>query len=292
MPSHLTYKRSAVVLPLDASFRFSCTSSEGAILMLESQMSRETALQEVNFRDYLRSHCRSWFRWALGKGVPVQFGDLMLVTECSKTAAWASAVYSQSSSDFGLTFSVGGAFLPVPNSLGVSAGYGYERFGSVQHKRSQRVIAPSDIERISNDQTVFIKAYRPGLRESFSQSFASKVMKLMNRSTRGRQTQDSESSPSAPGEGSSPNPGGLSSNSQPNFDIDSEDPIEDFDFVSSLFPEHPVRFQVRIILSTYTNTFLCHTGFSSYLSFACTYDRGQSAWRSQFVYSHIIHVDN
>ena len=174
--------------------------------MLESQMSRKTALQEVNFQEYLCKHCRSWYRWALEKGIPVQFGDIMLVTECSKTTAWASAVYSQCSSDFGLLFSVGGVFSPIPNNLGVTMGH--ERSGSVQHRRSQCMIGLSDVESICNDQTVFIKAYRPGLRESFSQSFASTVTKLINQSPRRHQIQDPPSSPSAPRLGGSPTHGG------------------------------------------------------------------------------------
>ena len=212
------------------------------------------------------------------KGIPVQFGDIMLVTECSKTAAWASAVYSQCSSDFGLTFSVGGAFLPIPNNnLGVTVGS--ERSGSVQHRRSQRVIGPSDVEGISNDQTIFIKAYRPGLGESFYRSFASTVrrMMVMNRSPKRHQMQDPGSSPSTPSADGSPTSGRQPPGLQPSSSDESEKPAEDFDFVSSLSPECPVRFQPRVI-RTHADLFylFIYSGFPSCCCFACAYDDGQS----------------
>lgn len=49
-------------------------------------MSRQQALHETLFKNYLLQHCLSWYDFARDIDVQVEFGDVtMLVTECSKT---------------------------------------------------------------------------------------------------------------------------------------------------------------------------------------------------------------
>jgi len=204
--------------------------------MLETQMSRHAILQEARFINYLRKHCLSWYLFASDNDILVEFGDIMLVTECSKTAAWASAVYSQSSRDFGLSFSVGGAFLPISHGLGMSAGY--ERVGSVEHRRSQRrVIASADADVVTKDQTVFIKAYRLGPRSLYQRSLAQKIMTLMNRPSRDRGGQDYFLRPPSR-EGGSLSQEGPSS--VPSSSPNSGCIVDDIDAVTSLSFECPV----------------------------------------------------
>lgn len=135
--------------------------------MLETQMSRQQALHDHRFKNYLLQHCLSWYSFARELGVQVEFGDIVLVTECSKTAAWASAVYSQSSKEFGMSFSAGGTFLP--STAGVSISAGLERVGPVEYRRSQRrAIALTDrVQDLSKDHTVFIRGYRLGSRSLY-----------------------------------------------------------------------------------------------------------------------------
>jgi hypothetical protein len=189
---------SRAVLPADASFQFSCTSSRGTILMLETQMSRQQALHETLFKNYLLQHCLSWYTFARDIGVQVDFGDIMLVTECSKTAAWASAVYSQSSKDFGMSFSAGGAFLPAACGVVVSAGH--ERIGPVEYRRSQRLANSSEwLAEAPKNHTMFVKGYRLGSRSLYLRSLAQRVMKTKSRSRAPDQDQDDSggTSPSA-----------------------------------------------------------------------------------------------
>ncbi|KAG6907759.1 hypothetical protein DXG01_007513 [Tephrocybe rancida] len=124
----------SVALPLDASFHFRCASNRGAILMQETQMRRDEAVQTQFFEDYMRRHCQSWLDFVKRKRIPVGFGQLMLVTECSKTAAWSSAVYSNSAKEFGVSFSVGSAFGPCAAKLSASASM--ERTGPIERRRS------------------------------------------------------------------------------------------------------------------------------------------------------------
>ena len=208
--------------------------------MLETHMSRTTAQQQGRFKNYLERHCLAWYKFASDNDILVDFGDIILVTECSKTAAWASAVYSQNSKDFSLQFSVGGAFLPIQSGVGVSAGYG--TLCSVQHRRSQRrAITPADVEEVPNDQTVFIKGYRPGPRHLYSRSFACKLRNLMHRQSRGHRSQKPQgSSPSGSESGSIISSSGSPSDSHSSPNIGTSDFANGGDFEAFLALESPV----------------------------------------------------
>jgi hypothetical protein len=205
--------------------------------MLETQMKRDQALHDYLFRTYLIQHCLSWYKFARDIGIQVEFGDIMLVTECSKTAAWASAVYSQSSREFGMSFSPGGAFLPSSGGVVLSAGH--ERIGPVEYRRSQRRgISHEEAHELPKDQTVFVKAYRLGPRSLYLRSIAQKIIK-----TKGRQRQrDHDHGDSAAslfqGNGTTPSPTSPSRISQPSDG--SSDLAGSVDGVGSLTIELPV----------------------------------------------------
>jgi hypothetical protein len=207
--------------------------------MLETQMSRQQALHDHLFKAYLLEHCLSWYTFARDIGIQVDFGDIMLVTECSKTAAWASAVYSQSSKEFGMSFSAGGAFLPSPG--GVTVSVGQERIGPVEYRRSQRrAISIDDGQEIPKDHTVFVKAYRLGSRSLYVRSLAHKIMKTNGRLRQGdRNHSTSQVSSSSKGSESSVGPSSPSSVSQPSDG--SSDLVNSFEDVKTLTPEWPVR---------------------------------------------------
>ncbi|KAF8071440.1 hypothetical protein FPV67DRAFT_1412255 [Lyophyllum atratum] len=156
------------VLPVDAKFTFKCTSTQGAILIPESGVVREEAVQKRRFKRYVKENWRSWVAFAESLDIDIGFGELMLVTECSKTTAWSSAVYSNtSSSEFSLTLSVGNPFLPA--AVGASISAGTERTGAVECRASEKR-AVADGPSLPNDHTIFIKAYRPGAREAYLRS--------------------------------------------------------------------------------------------------------------------------
>ncbi|KAG6907761.1 hypothetical protein DXG01_007515 [Tephrocybe rancida] len=173
-----------VVLPMDASFRFQCTSKRGAILMQETQMNREEAVQTQLFEDYLQRHCQSWYDCARENHIPLGFGQIMLVTECSKTAAWSSAVYSNSVQEFGVSFSVGNAF--VPCAANVSASASMERTGPIERRRSAQRPSPTpDSPQPQNNHTAFFKALHLGTRQAYIRSLISLFMKIRNSKTVG-----------------------------------------------------------------------------------------------------------
>ncbi|KAG6915488.1 hypothetical protein DXG01_011288 [Tephrocybe rancida] len=151
------------VLPVEASFQFSCTSKQGAVLVLETSMKKETAVQRRRFEAYLRRHCRSWHEFAHQNDIDLAFGDLMLVTECSKTAAWSSWVYWDSAGSFCVSFSPGNI-----DVAGFRIGAGSQRVGPMERRRSQK--RPCDPHQ--KDQTVFVKACRLGWRGLWPHSVA------------------------------------------------------------------------------------------------------------------------
>jgi hypothetical protein len=206
--------------------------------MLETQMKRVQALHDYLFRTYLIQHCLSWYKFARDIGIQVEFGDIMLVTECSKTAAWASAVYSQSSREFGMSFSPGGAFLPSPGGVALSAGH--ERIGPVEYRRSQRRgISHEEAHELPKDQTVFIKAYRLGPRSLYLRSIAQKIIKTKGRPRqRDHDHSDAASSSLFQGNRTSLGPSSPSRMSQPSDD--SSDLAESTDGVTPLTTELPV----------------------------------------------------
>ena len=199
-------------------------------------MCRQQALHETLFKNYLLQHCLSWYAFARDIGVQVEFGDIILVTECSKTAAWASAVYSQSSKAFGMSFSAGGTFLPATNVMTVSPGQ--ERIGPVEYRRSQRLVSSqTGFDGVPKDHTVFVKGYRLGSRSLYLRSIAQKVMKAKSR-TRGPDQDQDTSGGTSPRVDSGSRPSILTTSgrsSQP-----SEASSDLTDAATSLFPEWPV----------------------------------------------------
>ncbi|KAG6906140.1 hypothetical protein DXG01_015704 [Tephrocybe rancida] len=169
-------------LPLDASFHFQCASKRGAILMQETQMKREEAVQTQLLEDYLHRHCQSWYDFAKRNHFALGFGQMMLVTECSKTAAWSSAVYSNSTKEFGISFSIGNAFVPCSAKLSTSAAI--ERTGSIERRRSaQRPCPARDGSQPPKDHTVFFKAFHLGTRQAYKQSLISLFTRTRNSKT-------------------------------------------------------------------------------------------------------------
>jgi hypothetical protein len=172
--------------------------------MLETEMSRQVAIQSIFFREYAEKHCLSWYAFAAGKGVSVEFGDILLVTGCSRTAAWSSAVYSNSSTEFGISFSAGGDFLPILNGVAVTAYHG--RIGPVERRRSQRHgMTLLELQEAPKNQTIFIQAYHLGLRKLYAGSVAQKVRKAMDR-LRGRNKSDSSTPSPTSSARNEPNP--------------------------------------------------------------------------------------
>lgn len=154
-------------------------------------MIREEAVQYRRLETYVIRHCRSWHSFARSLDIHIGFGDLMLITECSKTAAWSSAVYSNSSTEFGLSFSIGMPF----TAAGIAGSSSLEKIGSVERRRSQhRAHSQGPLPK---NHAVFIKAYRLGTREAYRQSAVSIFMKALGFGTARNDARTNEVGPTA-----------------------------------------------------------------------------------------------
>lgn len=151
--------------------------------MLETQMIHQEAVQHHRLESYLTQHCHSWHTFARSLDIHISFGDLMLVTECSKAAAWSSAVYSNSSTEFGLSFSIGMPFA----TAGISASTSLAKIGPIERRRSQ-LRARAHGSPLPKNHTVFIKAYRLGMRQSYYHSLVSVFMRARGQSFNGNRS--------------------------------------------------------------------------------------------------------
>ncbi|KAG6811079.1 hypothetical protein H0H92_009107 [Tricholoma furcatifolium] len=183
---------SGTAFPLDTTFRFKCTSDRGALFFQETQMKRELVVQDLYPDEYMKKHCDAWLAFARENRIRLSFGELLLVTECSKTGAWASAVYSDGSEEFSISFSVGSTFSPYTPRVLATA----EFQGSTLNRRSaQRLTAGGP--QPAKDHAVFFRAARLGKRDLYRKSLISVFMHVIRKKT-SRKTLESTSSFSAP----------------------------------------------------------------------------------------------
>lgn len=84
---------------------FETTASEGAILMMPLGSNSTQVTCKGRFRDYIRSHAESWYKYANNhRRWDVENGHLLLVTGYDKTKAWGIATFSNSTSQEVLHF--------------------------------------------------------------------------------------------------------------------------------------------------------------------------------------------
>ncbi|KAG6826372.1 hypothetical protein H0H92_016105, partial [Tricholoma furcatifolium] len=97
--------------------------------------------------------------------------------------AWASAVYSDNSKEFGISFSVGSSF--VPYAPGLSASAAVQHLGSIHRRRSTQRVT-DDGPQPSKDHTVFFKAARLATREIYIKSAITIFTKVIQKKISGK----------------------------------------------------------------------------------------------------------
>ncbi|KAJ7094099.1 hypothetical protein C8R44DRAFT_645531 [Mycena epipterygia] len=76
----------------------SCSSAQGAALLLPDGASSSDLLPLDAFKNYILRHGKSWFAFLTKQNRPVQDLNIYLVTGCDKTASWGVATFSKNSS--------------------------------------------------------------------------------------------------------------------------------------------------------------------------------------------------
>ena len=228
-------------------------------------MCLKVAEQQGGWKNYVKKHCHSWYALAVANRIEVAFGDIILVSECSQTASWASAIYSRSCREFGVSFSVGKGFITCSPGAGHAAGQ--EIVGPLEVRRRQKPPGPIPVD-LSKDQTVFIRAYYAGLREMYYGPIAVTIKKA-RKFLPGAQDQDSVQGTSS----TSPSSGDPQIPSHALYD--SQPPDSDSILVTTLSPELPVSIRLanQILLHILTCRCVCRT---SILRSLCSHMK----WRS------------
>src|ERR1700722_386291 len=87
-----------------ASFQFTASSSEGAVLALPEGADGSDILSLELFESYARKNAESWYKYAKKRGRKIPPQGLFLVTGCDKVKSWGTAAYQQISRDFSIRF--------------------------------------------------------------------------------------------------------------------------------------------------------------------------------------------
>ncbi|KAI0685405.1 hypothetical protein BC835DRAFT_521192 [Cytidiella melzeri] len=115
---------SADVANVGFSYKFECTASRGAALVMRDAGVLEEVHASGPFEDYFKRHRNSWEAYATRGGLPLGVEDFLLVRGYIKTTAWGVAAFMGGSNAHELSFQADGASFinaqfSVSNSVGV-----------------------------------------------------------------------------------------------------------------------------------------------------------------------------
>lgn len=94
------------------SYKFTCSEDRGSLLVLNGATTREELHRNELFPDYMRTHYKSWVKFALERFLlTLKPEEIVLVRGWVKTTEWAMAAYVDKGKSHELSFrAVAGAF--------------------------------------------------------------------------------------------------------------------------------------------------------------------------------------
>ncbi|KAF8575467.1 hypothetical protein K439DRAFT_1369932, partial [Ramaria rubella] len=85
---------------IGGSVSFQCSRQSGAVLIPGDDADRQDALRKLSFFNYIRQYHGSWLVFANeSRERGIDLNDLVLVTGCDRTSAWAVAAFSDKSNE-------------------------------------------------------------------------------------------------------------------------------------------------------------------------------------------------
>jgi hypothetical protein len=146
------------------AFKFGCSGSMGALLVLPEGGSREDLRKRGLFYQHAAENAVSWYKFVNGPKLNrgVENGSLYLVTGCDKCPAWGVASYSNPSgrSDISLKFTVNGG-------NGSTLAYDWETSSSAEVRSGcqQNKMGPNGLLQTDPvfNQCVFVRGFRISL---------------------------------------------------------------------------------------------------------------------------------
>ena len=83
----------SIALNVYSSPAFQCSGDEGAVLVLPTGATIYSAMNLLHFQKLSSRHAIDWYKYALDSGRDISNGSLYLITECTKSANWGTAVF-------------------------------------------------------------------------------------------------------------------------------------------------------------------------------------------------------
>ncbi|KAJ7642607.1 hypothetical protein DFH06DRAFT_1213993 [Mycena polygramma] len=144
------------------SIELSCSSTQGAALLLPHGASSSDLLPLEVFRKYVLQHAKSWFAFVANLGRPVDGLNLYLVTGCDKASSWGVATFSRSSNAGEVSMKFG------PSGIAHGhAQYSWDKslytYGFAQ--AGPRYLAGGQLS--GENQCVFVRGYSVAMRNIF-----------------------------------------------------------------------------------------------------------------------------
>ncbi|EIM79906.1 uncharacterized protein STEHIDRAFT_172904 [Stereum hirsutum FP-91666 SS1] len=162
------------LVPLSGGISFECFREQGAVLAISEDATRQDAHLLVNYETYMLENCSRWLALVEMQGLGLRMEDIVLVTGCDLTSAWAVAAFTDSGVDASVQLHVGatpagavdiGTNVSWRNERNVERHWGPRRrmtsgFGADPF---QQVATPSS----EQNQCIFIRGYRVKFRSRF-----------------------------------------------------------------------------------------------------------------------------
>ncbi|KAJ7116720.1 hypothetical protein C8R44DRAFT_709038 [Mycena epipterygia] len=160
----------AIPVEASAGVELSCSSAQGAALLLPDGASSSDLLPLDAFKEYILLHGKSWFTFLKKQHRPVQDLNIYLVTGCDKTASWGVATFSKSTriGQVSMKFGPSGVASGHAKYKWDKSSYGYGFAQAGPHRR------PGE-EAWGENQCVFIRGFTVAMQHSLASKEKLKV---------------------------------------------------------------------------------------------------------------------
>ena len=142
-----------VTLNVNSFPAFQCSADEGAVIVLPTGATVYSATNLLNFQRLASCHAIDWYKYALNTGRDISSGSLYLVTECTKSANWGTAVFYPHRTEYDKLQFI------------FEEGFGrWERRGKIEAKTGPRPKEMYVLNDEEGNQCVFLRGYKIMLR--------------------------------------------------------------------------------------------------------------------------------
>lgn len=155
---------------------FESCREQGAVLAISEDATRQDAHLLVNYQEYMLENCSRWLCLSDIQGLGLRMEDIVLVTGCDLTSAWAVAAFTDRGVDASVQLHVGttagtvdlGANISWRNERNVERHWGPRRRAAFDN--GPTYMNPVQLDAVPSseqNQCIFIRGYRVKFRSRF-----------------------------------------------------------------------------------------------------------------------------